>query len=89
MKGGGYGNESRCHFHKLWQLVFFLPIAVGTLFSAWGKYRNCQRMNYSPKTTPQIEETVRKVDTTGVPVETYWPFFGIRHPNRHHPEYAP
>jgi DNA-binding transcriptional MocR family regulator len=61
-------------------LVFFLPIAVGTVFSAWGKNRNCQRMNYSPKTTPQIEETVRKVDTTCLLVETNGPFFGIRHP---------
>jgi hypothetical protein len=45
-------------------LVFFLPIDVGNIFSVWGKYFSCQRMNYAPKTTPQIEETVRKVDTT-------------------------
>jgi hypothetical protein len=64
MKGGGYENESRSHFHKLWQLFFFLPIAVGNIFASWGRYLNCERMNYAPKTTPQIEETVRKVDTT-------------------------
>ncbi|RON38442.1 hypothetical protein BK664_13960 [Pseudomonas brassicacearum] len=79
-KGGGYENESRCHLHKLWQLVFFLPIAVGNIFSTLGRYRNCQRMNYAPKINPQIEETVRKVDTTRMLVDTNWPFFGIRHP---------
>jgi len=61
-------------------LVFFLPITVGTKFSARGKYLSRQRMNYAPKTTPQIEETVRKVDTTRKLVETNGPFFGIRHP---------
>jgi hypothetical protein len=77
---GGYENESRCHLHKLWQLVFFLPIAVGTIFSALGRDRSCQPMNYAPNTNPQIEETVRKVDTTRMLVGTNWPFFGIRHP---------
>jgi DNA-binding transcriptional MocR family regulator len=36
-------------------------VAVGSIFSASGKYRNCLRMNYSAKPTPQIEEAVRKV----------------------------
>jgi hypothetical protein len=31
---GGHENESRCDVHKRWQLVLFLPIAVGTIFSA-------------------------------------------------------
>ena len=36
-------------------------MAVGSIFSASGKYRNCLRMNYAAKPTPQIEEAVRKV----------------------------
>lgn len=39
-------------------------------FQPGAKYLSCQRMNYAPKTIPQIEEPVRKVDTTGMPVET-------------------
>ena len=38
-----------------------VQIAVGSIFSASGKYRNCLRMNYAAKPTPQIEEAVRKV----------------------------
>ncbi|SEM59609.1 DNA-binding transcriptional regulator, MocR family, contains an aminotransferase domain [Pseudomonas sp. ok272] len=38
-----------------------VQIAVGSMFSASGKYRNCLRMNYSAKPTAQIEEAVRKV----------------------------
>jgi hypothetical protein len=76
---GGYENELRCHFHTLWQLVFFLPIAVGEIYSALGKYRNSRRMDYAPKTTPQIEETVHKDDASRMLVESNWPFFGIRH----------
>jgi len=38
-----------------------VQIAVGNIFSASGKYRNCLRMNFAAKPTPQIEEAVRKV----------------------------
>ena len=38
-----------------------VQIAVGSIFSASGKYRNCLRMNYAAKPTPQIEDAVRKV----------------------------
>ncbi|MDO4237900.1 PLP-dependent aminotransferase family protein [Pseudomonas sp.] len=40
-----------------------VQVAVGSIFSASGKYRNCLRMNYAAKPTPQIEEAVRKVGT--------------------------
>ncbi|MBD0681332.1 UNVERIFIED_ORG: hypothetical protein J2W82_005275 [Pseudomonas mohnii] len=59
---------------------FYLPTAVGAIFFAWGKYFNYQRMNYAPKTTLQIEETVCKVDTTRRLMDTHCPFCGIRHP---------
>ena len=38
-----------------------VQIAVGSIFSASGKYRHCLRMNYAAKPTLQIEEAVRKV----------------------------
>ena len=38
-----------------------VQVAVGSIFSASGKYRNCLRMNYAARPTPQIEEAVRKV----------------------------
>jgi DNA-binding transcriptional MocR family regulator len=38
-----------------------VQVAVGSIFSASGKYRNCLRMNYAPKPTPEIEDAVRKV----------------------------
>jgi len=38
-----------------------VQVAVGSIFSASGKYRNCLRMNYAAKPTAQIEEAVRKV----------------------------
>ena len=41
-----------------------VQIAVGSIFSASGKYRNCLRMNYAAKPTPQLEEAVRKVGAT-------------------------
>jgi DNA-binding transcriptional MocR family regulator len=41
-----------------------VQVAVGSIFSASGKYRNCLRMNYAAKPTPQIEEAVRKVGST-------------------------
>ncbi|MDB6144279.1 MAG: GntR family transcriptional regulator, partial [Pseudomonas sp.] len=41
-----------------------VQVAVGSIFSASGKYRNCLRMNYAAKPTTQVEEAVRKVGTT-------------------------
>ena len=41
-----------------------VQVAVGSIFSASGKYRNCLRMNYAAKPTLQIEEAVRKVGET-------------------------
>ncbi|NWA04329.1 aminotransferase-like domain-containing protein [Pseudomonas gingeri] len=38
-----------------------VQVAVGSIFSASGKYRNCLRMNYAAKPTAQVEEAVRKV----------------------------
>ncbi|MBD8624519.1 aminotransferase-like domain-containing protein [Pseudomonas sp. CFBP 13727] len=38
-----------------------VQIAVGSIFSASGKYRNCLRMNFASKPTPQIEAAVRAV----------------------------
>lgn len=38
-----------------------VQVAVGSIFSASGKYRNCLRMNYAAKPTPEIEDAVRKV----------------------------
>ncbi len=41
-----------------------VQIAVGSIFSASGKYRNCLRMNYAAKPTPKIESAVRIVGET-------------------------
>ncbi|VEI17823.1 Uncharacterized HTH-type transcriptional regulator yjiR [Serratia plymuthica] len=41
-----------------------VQIAVGSIFSASGKYRNCLRINYAPKLTPEIELAVRRVGET-------------------------
>jgi DNA-binding transcriptional MocR family regulator len=38
-----------------------VQVAVGSIFSASGKYRNCLRMNYSAKPTSEVENAVRKV----------------------------
>ena len=43
-----------------------VQIAVGSIFSASGKYRNCLRMNYAAKPTALIEEAVRKVGATAI-----------------------
>lgn len=40
-----------------------VQVAVGSIFSASGKYRNCLRMNYSAKPTGEVEAAVRKVGT--------------------------
>ncbi|MCV4285258.1 aminotransferase-like domain-containing protein [Pseudomonas capsici] len=41
-----------------------VQIAVGSIFSASGKYRNCLRMNFAPKPTPEIESAVRQIGLT-------------------------
>jgi DNA-binding transcriptional MocR family regulator len=38
-----------------------VQVAVGSIFSASGKYRNCLRMNYSAKPTSEVENAARKV----------------------------
>lgn len=38
-----------------------VQIAVGSIFSASGKYRNCMRINYAAKLTAEIEQAVKKV----------------------------
>ncbi|MDU5676941.1 MAG: PLP-dependent aminotransferase family protein, partial [Pseudomonas aeruginosa] len=38
-----------------------VQVAVGCIFSASGKYRNCLRMNYAALPTPAIEQAVRRV----------------------------
>ncbi|KNE88609.1 hypothetical protein PSTG_17972, partial [Puccinia striiformis f. sp. tritici PST-78] len=41
-----------------------VQIAVGSIFSASGKYRNCLRINYAPKLTAEIEHAVQRVGAT-------------------------
>ncbi|MNN73884.1 putative HTH-type transcriptional regulator YjiR [compost metagenome] len=41
-----------------------VQIAVGSIFSASGKYRNCLRMNFASRATQEIEHAVRTVGTT-------------------------
>ncbi|KPZ10464.1 Transcriptional regulator, GntR family/aminotransferase, s I [Pseudomonas syringae pv. spinaceae] len=41
-----------------------VQIAVGSIFSASGKYRNCMRMNYAAKSSREIENAVRIVGET-------------------------
>jgi DNA-binding transcriptional MocR family regulator len=43
-----------------------VQIAVGSIFSASGKYRNCLRMNYAAKPSAQIEDAVRKVGAAAI-----------------------
>ncbi|EIK97320.1 GntR family transcriptional regulator [Pseudomonas sp. M47T1] len=38
-----------------------VQIAVGSIFSASGKYRNCLRMNFAARASDEIEAAVRKV----------------------------
>lgn len=47
-----------------------VQIAVGSIFSASGKYRNCLRMNFAARSTAQIEEAVRKVGQTATQLLT-------------------
>jgi DNA-binding transcriptional MocR family regulator len=41
-----------------------VQIAVGSIFSASGKYRNCLRMNFAAKPSPEVESAVRTVGET-------------------------
>jgi DNA-binding transcriptional MocR family regulator len=41
-----------------------VQIAVGSIFSASGKYRNCLRMNFAAKPSPDVERAVRTVGQT-------------------------
>ncbi|MCY1462909.1 hypothetical protein D9M71_807340 [compost metagenome] len=43
-----------------------VQIAVGSIFSASGKYRNCLRMNFAARPTQEIEAAVRKVGETAI-----------------------
>lgn len=43
-----------------------VQIAVGSIFSASGKYRNCLRMNFAARATAEIEAAVRKVGETAI-----------------------
>lgn len=38
-----------------------IQIAPGSIFSAAGKYRNCLRINYASKPTPELEQAIRQV----------------------------
>ncbi|CAI2135868.1 PLP-dependent aminotransferase family protein [Serratia ficaria] len=41
-----------------------VQIAVGSIFSASGKYRNCLRINYAAKLSAEIEQAVQRVGAT-------------------------
>ncbi|MFJ1571956.1 PLP-dependent aminotransferase family protein [Pseudomonas sp. NPDC088322] len=43
-----------------------VQIAVGSIFSASGKYRHCLRMNYAARPSAEIEAAVRKVGETAL-----------------------
>ncbi|MCP6697161.1 PLP-dependent aminotransferase family protein [Pseudomonas donghuensis] len=43
-----------------------VQIAVGSIFSASGKYRNCLRMNFAARPCTEIEAAVRKVGETAI-----------------------
>ncbi|MNR67198.1 putative HTH-type transcriptional regulator YjiR [compost metagenome] len=43
-----------------------MQVAVGSIFSASGKFRHCLRMNFAARPTPQIEASVRKVGETAL-----------------------
>ena len=38
-----------------------IQIAPGSIFSAAGKYRNCLRINYASKPSPELEQAIRQV----------------------------
>jgi DNA-binding transcriptional MocR family regulator len=41
-----------------------VQIAVGSIFSASGKFRNCLRMNFASRPSPVLEAAVRRVGET-------------------------
>ncbi|AHG21746.1 GntR family transcriptional regulator [Chania multitudinisentens RB-25] len=41
-----------------------IQIAVGSIFSASGKYRNCLRINYAPKLTTDVEQAIKQIGLT-------------------------
>ena len=41
-----------------------VQIAVGSIFSASGKYRNCLRMNFAAKPSVEVERAVKTVGET-------------------------
>jgi len=43
-----------------------VQIAVGSIFSASGKYRNCLRMNFAARPSAEIEAAVGKVGETAI-----------------------
>ena len=43
-----------------------VQIAVGSIFSASGKYRNCLRMNFAARSAPEIEQAVKTVGTVAL-----------------------
>ncbi|KTC18728.1 GntR family transcriptional regulator [Pseudomonas putida] len=43
-----------------------VQIAVGSIFSASGKFRNCLRMNFAARATAEIEAAVRRVGETAI-----------------------
>ena len=45
-----------------------VQVAVGSIFSASGKYRHCLRLNFAPAATPAIEAAVRTVGETATRV---------------------
>ena len=47
-----------------------VQIAVGSIFSASGKYRNCLRMNFAAKPSAEVERAVKTVGETIVELIT-------------------
>ena len=43
-----------------------VQVAVGSIFSASGKFRHCLRMNFAARPTQQIEAAVRRVGETAL-----------------------
>jgi DNA-binding transcriptional MocR family regulator len=45
-----------------------IQIAPGSIFSAAGKYRNCLRLNYAARPSPELEAAVRCIGETAMEV---------------------
>ena len=43
-----------------------VQVAVGSIFSASGKFRHCLRMNFAARPSAEIEAAVRKVGETAI-----------------------